>query len=177
MVRLELWSQAKSLKTGTHHNHLGGFQDDALTSTPQAACWSFAKTGKKKKTIILTKCWVKIQPKKNKFVAFLSSDFLTPKRINRSFPPQITQTLNRQHGRSLWNVQQSSIEKTVPPFSWDHFPLKEKTRLWKGPLSWHHNLYSIFYLWWRGKERILRATRSKKVSHESNSHGKSELQL
>lgn len=115
--------------------------------------------------------------KKNKFVAFLSSDFLTPKRINRSFPPQITQTLNRQHGRSLWNVQQSSIEKTVPPFSWDHFPLKEKTRLWKGPLSWHHNLYSIFYLWWRGKERILRATRSKKVSHESNSHGKSELQL
>lgn len=100
VVRLELWSHATSLKTGTHHNHLWGFQDDALTSTPQAACWSFAKTGKKKRKIILTKCWVKIKPliiKKKMFVAFLSSDFLTPKRMNKSLPPQITQIWNRQH--------------------------------------------------------------------------------
>lgn len=31
------------LKIGTHHNHLWRFQDDALTSAPQAACRSLSK--------------------------------------------------------------------------------------------------------------------------------------
>lgn len=103
----------------------------------------------------------KLERKEKRYI-----NFLTPKRINKSLPPQISPILNRQHGTPLWNVQQSSIEKTVPPFSRDHVPLKEKTRLWKGPLSWHHNLNSISYLWWRGKERILRARRSRD-SHTS----------
>lgn len=41
-------THAKSLKNETHHDHLWGFQDDALTSAPQAACRSLPKAGPKK---------------------------------------------------------------------------------------------------------------------------------
>lgn len=61
-----------------------------------------------------------------------------------------------------------------PSFSWDHSPLKGKTRLWKGPLSWHHSLWSLSHLWWWGKEGILKSNTDQKVSHESRSHGNSE---
>lgn len=40
-----------------------------------------------------------------------------------------------------------------PAFSWDRSPLRGKTRLRKGPLSWHH---SLSHLWWWGKEGILK---------------------
>lgn len=97
---------------------------------------------------------------------FLTCDFLTPKRISESVHPQIARMLNRQHGTPVWSVQQSSIERTVPPFSWGHSPLKGKTCPWKGPLSWHHNLSSMSHLWWRGKEGILKAIQTRK-SHTS----------
>lgn len=73
------------------------------------------------------------------------------------------ETLNRAE----WSGQ-------IPAFSWDHSPLRGKTRLWKGPLSWHHSLWSLSHLWWWGKEGILKSNRDQKVSHESGSHGNSE---